>query len=48
MASVPRSLPSRPINPRRYVAALVIALLASVAIVCAALTHAVAHMRVLA
>ena len=36
-------------NPsRRYVTALVIALVTSVAIVCVALTHAVARMQVLA
>jgi hypothetical protein len=34
-------------SPRRYAAALAIALVASVAIVIAALTHAVAHMQVL-
>ncbi len=33
---------------RRYATALVIALVTSVAIVCVALTHAVAHMQVFA
>jgi hypothetical protein len=35
-------------HSRRYATALVIALVTSVAIVCIALTHAVAHMQVLA
>ena len=41
-----RSLSLATISPRRYAAALVIALVASIAIVIAALTHAVAHMQV--
>jgi len=48
MSSATRSIPAGSLNPKRYIALLVVALVVSVAIVCAALTHAVAHMHVVA
>jgi len=48
MSSATRSIPARSLNPKRYIVLLVVALVVSVAIVCAALTHAVAHMHVVA
>jgi len=48
MSSATRSIPAGSLNPRRYIALLLVALVVSVAIVCAALTHAVAHMHVVA
>jgi hypothetical protein len=48
MSSATRSITGGSLSPKRYIALLVVALVVSVAIVCAALTHAVAHMHVVA